>query len=172
MSSQTESLTRKQKVANEVKLYLAISFYLWLCLGAIVLYSATLLQDRGVTLTALPYGMAAAKALVMAKFILLGHELKIGERLVPRPLVLRVLVRSIFFLALLFVLTGIEEFVLGFLHHKSIAEVIAERVHGRWLEIGAHALLVWLFLVPYLAFRALEEVIGRDEVKRIFLGRA
>ena len=61
-----------------MKTYAGLAVYLYICFGAILLYKAAVLGEHGIGYT--PYGLAAIKALVLAKFMLLGHAARIGER--------------------------------------------------------------------------------------------
>ena len=78
MEAEAEPLTTRQKLSRELKEYLGLSVYLYVCFGAIQLYKTALLADHGISYE--PYGFAAAKALILGKFILLGRAASIGER--------------------------------------------------------------------------------------------
>jgi hypothetical protein len=66
-----------------------------------------------------PWGIAIVKALLLAKFMLVGRALKIGEGNTTRPLVWPTLYRAFAFLVLLVILTIIEEAVVGLFHDRS-----------------------------------------------------
>ena len=65
------------------------------------------LHTRGIEFA--PWEIAIVKALLLAKFMLLGRALKIGERDNTRPLIWPTLRRALAFLVLLVALTTIEE---------------------------------------------------------------
>ena len=71
-----------------------------------------------------PWGLAIVKALVLAKFILIGDAMKIGEGHTG-PLIWPTLHKAVGFLLLLVILTIIEEAVVGLFHHRSISESLA-----------------------------------------------
>ena len=75
-----------------------------------------------------PWGIAIVKAVVLAKFVLLGHAMKIGERYSTRPLIWPTLHKAFAFLVLLVVLTIIEEVVVGLFHHQTVAASLDELV--------------------------------------------
>src|SRR5690349_11003863 len=62
-----------QKLDHEVKEYLRTFAYLYVCFGALLLYKTAILRDYGVDFA--PFGLAAGKALLMAKFMLIGRKL-------------------------------------------------------------------------------------------------
>ena len=66
--------------------------------------------------------------MVLAKFMLLGHAMKIGGRYSTRPLIWPTLHKAFAFLVLLVVLTIIEEVVVGLFHHQTIAASLDELV--------------------------------------------
>jgi hypothetical protein len=154
-----------KKVGHEVKEYAVISLYLYICFGAILLFKVAVLQARGIDYA--PYGFAAIKALILAKFILIGHAAKMGERYREKPLIYPILHKSIAFLVLVIVLSVIEEVVAGVLHGRSVAASLSEIADGTWLEIVATALLLWLILVPYFAFRQIGERLGMGRLSRM-----
>ncbi|MBX9701768.1 MAG: hypothetical protein K2X74_20200 [Acetobacteraceae bacterium] len=157
-----------ERLKRELRLYIALSIYLWLCFGAIFFYRAALLEEHG--LTAWHWGLAAAKALVLAKFILLLHGLKLGERSRQRPLVQEVLLKSLLFLLGLLALTAVEEIVLGAIHGLGVRQTVAAFIGHRGPEIAASCLMLWMVLLPYLAFRGLSEALGEAELRRVLFG--
>jgi hypothetical protein len=74
----TSKTTLSQRLRKELTEYLVIAAYLYVCFGALIFYKATVLQSDGIAFTA--FGIAIVKALVLGKFILVLHALKIGEQ--------------------------------------------------------------------------------------------
>lgn len=111
------------------------------------------------------FGLAAIKALILGKFMLIGHALRLGERHADRPLIYSILRQSFVFLGLLLVLDLIEEVVVGALHGRSVAELFAGIADGSWLEILATCIIVFLILVPYFAYRGIDGTLGE---RRLF----
>lgn len=164
--AETQPHTRwAKKMGHELREYAIISLYLYICFGAILLYKVAVLQARGVDYA--PYGLAAIKALILAKFILIGHATKMGERYREKPLIYPILHKSIAFLVLVIVLSVIEEVVAGALHGRSVAASLSEIADGTWLEIVATALLLWLILLPYFAVRQISERLGKGRLIRM-----
>ena len=98
--------------------YLIVSGYLYVCFGALLLYKAALLSEVGVH--SLAFGIAAGKALVLGKFLLIGDAVRIGARGESRTLLHRIAAqRSVLLLLLLVVLTFLEELIIGKVHGHS-----------------------------------------------------
>src|SRR5689334_11354180 len=55
-----------QRIKHELKEYGAVCLYLYVCLGALILYKEALLRAEGINYTS--YGLAAIKALILGKF--------------------------------------------------------------------------------------------------------
>ncbi|MBR0671366.1 hypothetical protein [Neoroseomonas soli] len=169
MESQRHANGVRTRLAHELKAFAGLSLYLYVCLGAILLYRAAVAGEH--RYGALPYGTAAIKALVLAKFVLIGEAARLGERLQSRRLAVAVLQRSVLFLLLLVALTAVEDVVAGQLHGRSAGQALAETLAGRQWEIAASCLLLWLVLLPYIAMQHLRAAMGADAWRRIVFGR-
>jgi hypothetical protein len=95
MKTEAQPVTRRQRLVHGLKEYAAISIYLYVVFGALLLYKTSTLQAYGDDYT--PYGLAAVKALILAKFMLVAHEMHLGERHRNKSLVYKILYRSIIF---------------------------------------------------------------------------
>ena len=100
-TSPDEGIARR--TIHEFKRFAFIFLYLYITLGAILLMKAAVLQAHGIDF--FPWGLAAIKAAVLAKFILIGHALKLGDRGKFGPLIWPTLYGSMIFLLLLVILT-------------------------------------------------------------------
>jgi hypothetical protein len=154
------------RVTNELREFAVIAAYLYVCFTALAYLKATILQAHGIPFA--PFGFAAVKALICAKFVLVGRALHIGERLKSMPLIWPTLHKSLTFLALLIVLNVLEEVIVGLIHHRTVAESLAEIGGGTLDQLIATSIIVLLILIPFFAFRALGEVIGERNLVRIF----
>jgi hypothetical protein len=156
-----------QKLGDELKEFAAVSLYFYICFAAILFYKAAVLQAVGIGYA--PYGLAAVKALILGKFVLIGHAAHVGERFAQKPLIYPVLYQSIAFLIMLVVLTLVEETVVGVIHGRTIVQSIADIAGGTWAQIAAICLLLWLILLPYFGLRQIGMVMGEGKLRRMFL---
>jgi hypothetical protein len=155
-----------QRALREFEEVAALSAYLYICLGAVVLYKTATLREVGVGYT--PWGIAAIKALLLAKFMLVGRALHLGERFRDKPLIWPTLYYALMFLMLLLILTTLEELFVGMLHHRALTESLAHVVGSTFLQAASTCLVLFLILIPYSAFICLGEVLGEREVVRLF----
>jgi hypothetical protein len=157
--------TLRQRGMHELKELVLISLYLYVVLGAVLLMKAAVLHSQGIEFT--PWGIAIVKAVVLAKFMLIGEAMKIGERS-TRPLIWPTLQKAFALLVLLIIMTIIEEAVVGLFHGKTIAVSLGELVGPRLGETIAGYLIMLLVLIPYCAFRILDVALGEGRLARMF----
>jgi hypothetical protein len=151
---------------HELKELVFISLYLYVSLGAVILMKSAVLHTQGIEFA--PWGIAVVKAVVLAKFMLLGEAMKIGGRTTTGPLIWPTLRKALGLLVLLIIMTIIEEAVVGLFHRQSIAASLGELFGPRLEETLAGYLIMLLVLLPYCAFRVLEEALGEGRVTRMF----
>jgi len=157
--------TMQQRATYEIKEFLILTAYLYVTLGAVIVMKTAVLHTEGIEFP--PWGVAIVKAAVLAKFMMVGHAMKIGERYTG-PLVWPTLHKACGFLLLLVILTIIEEVVVGLFHHRSIAASLGDLVGTRLEETLAGFLIMLLVLIPYFAFRVLGEALGEGRLERMF----
>jgi hypothetical protein len=162
----TTKATLGQRAVHEFKELAILTAYLYVTLGAVILYKTAVLHGQGISFV--PWGIAVVKALLLAKFMLIGQAMKIGERYTDRPLIWPTLYKSFVFLVFLAILTIIEEVVVGLFHHQSVAASLGELTGARLEEFLASILIVLLVLIPYCAIGVLSEALGEGTLTRMF----
>jgi hypothetical protein len=159
----------KERLGGELRAYAITTVYLYVWLGALLLYRTALLREEGIA--ALPLGIAAGKALILGKFVLLGEAAGVGTRVGAPTLSHRIVWRSLSLLLLLAALTVLEEFVVGWVHGRSAAETLAEFETHSVLELAATGLLMLLVLVPFVAAKHVSLALGPGGLRRVLLQR-
>jgi hypothetical protein len=158
--------TLRQRTVLEIKELVFLSLYLYITLGAMIMLKTAVLHTEGIDFT--PWGIAIVKAVVLAKFMLLGNAMKLGEHASTRALIWPTFHKAFAFLLLLIVMTIIEEAVVGLFHGRSIATSLGELVGLRLEEEIAGIVILFLVLLPYCAFRVLDEALGEGRLARMF----
>jgi hypothetical protein len=158
--------TLHERAVHELKEFTILAIYLYIAIGAVVLMKTAVLHTQGIDIA--PWGIAAVKAAVLAKFMLLGFAMKIGGRNTTRPLIWPTLHMAFGFLVLLMIMTIIEEAVVGWFHGHSIASSLGELVGPRLEETIAGVVIMLLVLIPFFAFRVLSEALGEGRLERMF----
>ena len=157
----------RQRLTHELKEFIVIAAYLFICFAALINMKAAILHAQGVAFS--PYGPAVVKALLLAKFISVGNVLKLGRRFKHQGLIWLTLYKSLVFFSLLLALNALEEIAVGLIHHRSIGESILAIAGGTLDQLVAASFVMLLILVPFFAFRTLGEVVGEDNLVRVFL---
>ena len=158
--------TLRQRAGEELRSYAIISTYLFLCFSAVLLYKSALLREAGVGF--LPHGIAAIKALILGKFILIGEAVGVGDGARRGPtLIHAIAIKSVLFFLFLLVLSVAEELLVGKLHGRSFGQIVAEFQEHSALEQLARSLLLLLTLVPLIAVRELSEALGPGELRKL-----
>jgi hypothetical protein len=162
----TAKATPRQRAVNELKELAIVFVYLYITLGAVIMMKTAVLHDQGISFV--PWGIAAVKAALLAKFMLIGRAMKIGERYTARPLIWPTLHKAFGFLVLLVALVIVEEVVVGLFHRQSVAASLGELTGARLYETLAGILILLLVLIPYFAFHVLDEALGEGRLARMF----
>jgi len=158
-----------QRLREELRKYLIVSVYLYICFGALQLYKAALLQGAGVHYAA--WGVAVVKALIFGKFLLIGDAVQTRMRRRPQGLPVRIARRVLWLLLILVLLTIAEEWVVGWIHGQSVAEM-RTAFHSRSMpELLAEMLVMLLILVPLVAAAELNQALGAGELRRLWSKR-
>lgn len=166
--------TISQRLRNELIEYLAISSYLYVCFGSLMFYKATILQSDGIAFAS--FGIAIVKALVLGKFILVLHALKIGERQGERQggasvLLANIFKKSVLFVVVLIALTVVEEIIVGYFHGRTSQEVLGEMAGGTLPQAFAVSILMLLILIPYFTFRGVADRLGEGALWKLLTER-
>ncbi|MGZ9190395.1 MAG: hypothetical protein ACXW39_10100 [Nitrospira sp.] len=156
----------KNKALHEAKKFFWIFAYLWLCFGLFELYKSLILAEQHIHYTA--YGLAAVKALVLGKVILVAKVLQLAERHNERPLIYPTFYKSSVFFVILILFSLLEELVRHFLEHRTIVNSLSE-IGSRSLPATlASALLLFVVLVPFFAFQEISRVLGGNKLYHLF----
>jgi hypothetical protein len=156
----------KARLREELHKYLAVSGYLYVCFVAIVLFKMAVLRDAGVAY--LPLGLAAAKALILGKFVLIGEAAHVGSRVQARTLLHRIVRRVALLFLLLVLLLVVEELLVGWFHGHPLAQTLAEYRH-RLPELLAMLLLLLLILVPLVGVTEFSHARGPRALRDLLL---
>jgi len=157
----------KERTVSEFKAFIVLTIYLYIAFAALVLFKTGVMREAGVELW--PWGLPLIKALLVAKFMLIGRAFHAGERFGLKPLIWQTVYRSLVFVAVVMVLTVIEESIIGVIHHKPVLDAVMEIGGGNLFEFLATIVIVFLIFCPYFAFQALGEITGAKPLVALYL---
>jgi hypothetical protein len=142
--------------------------YLYVIFTLFRLHEYVILKENGLSFAR--FGFGAIKALVLAKVMLLGDEMKLGKRLSNQPLAYRIVERSAIFAIFFLGFEFLEQIVRGLFTGKTIAEGILEP-GASLLGSLIDTMTIWVMLIPYFAFNEIRLVYGADNVLRLLFSR-
>jgi hypothetical protein len=141
------------RMTNELREFVILAGYLYVCFTALAYLKATILHDQGIDFA--PWAFAAIKAVVSAKFMLIGRALGLGDSLKNYPLIVPTLYKI----------------TIGYLHGRTIVDATSEIAGGTRDQRLATSIVLLLIFIPYFAFRSLGDIIGDKILVRLYFER-
>ena len=117
------------------------------------------------------YWAPLIEAAVLAKVIMIGDALHMGQRFGNRPLAVPTLYRTFVFSLLVILFSFIEKIVGALIHHKTVSDGIAEITSQGWDFILARCLLIMVAFIPFFTMKQIERVFGEEKIRGMFLRR-
>jgi hypothetical protein len=165
-----DKLSKIERLQSELREYAIASAYLFVCFMVILMFRSAVLGGSG--FSAVPVGFAAAKALILGKFLLIGEAAGVGSHLRSRTLLQHTLRKSMLLFVTLIVLTIIEELIVGWFHGSSVAGTLDARQRHSPMEILATSLLMMMVLIPYVSVKELSRALGPGVFHRMLFASA
>lgn len=159
----------KAMIVRETKKLVFLTVYLTLFLSSLTVYHSLILH--GDILTYFRFGYNFVEALVLAKIILLGQMLKLGDKYEEKSLIIPVLYKAVVFSLFVFLFTGLEHFVLGLFKGDDLLLLWKEFTEQKWIEAIGKLLITFIFFIPLFSFLELKRIVGDDKVFALFFRR-
>lgn len=158
-----------QRLKHELREYAVVAVYFYVCFVALLLFKAAILD--GVGMPYLPLGVAAVKALILGKFVLLGQAVRLGDRHEQHSVALAIIYKALLFAGLLIVLSIVEEAVMTLIHGEALGAGLAAHLGEKLPEMLATSLIMLLILIPYIAFKEIDRALGEDTLGKLLFRR-
>jgi len=156
----------KERALHEFKLYVLISLYLLLFLGAFELYRELILKEAGVNY--LTYGFTVVEALVIGKIILIGEALHLGKRFEHKRLIVSVIFKTIVFGLFIAAFNVLEHVVEALIHKKDWVAAIFEKDPN---EMLARSVVMMVALIPLVTVLEIGRVLGPGKLSAMFFSK-
>jgi hypothetical protein len=164
--SQERTTGAKQKLVHELRQLVGIFLYLSGFFMVFKLYTKLILEQYEISY--FEYGLTMLKSLALAKIILTGEALRLGEMSRSRRLIVSTLYNAVVFSAFAVAFEILEHIVLGWFRGKYPAEVFAEILDKRWPHLLAMMMVVFLAFIPFFAFREMGRALGGTKLYDLF----
>ena len=160
----------KQKLVHELRQLLVISLYLFGFFAIFRLYTRLVLEEYQIDY--FHYGLTLLKSVALAKIILTGEALRLGEQSRRRPLAVLTVYYAVVFSAFALAFEVLEHLILGGVRGKDPRAVMAEIVDRGWPHLLAMTMVVFVAFLPFFAFRETGRALGEGKLHGLFFGRA
>jgi hypothetical protein len=160
--------TLKERAVEEVRSFVLVACYLFVCFAVLMLYESTL--PGGAEAGVFSLGAAAIKAAILAKFLLLGQALGVGDRTLVTRLGPAIVAKCLQLWLLVIVLSVAEELLVGRYHGKAFGATLADYESRSILSMLAKSLVVLLILLPLIATREISRALGPGVLRRMLAG--
>ena len=158
----------KALAIDETRKLFQIFLYIWILLSLFSLHKALVFNEDILTYQ---QGCALINAWALAKVVLIGQRLSLGDRFRGKPLVYAIMFQAAIFAITLLIFYIIEETLIGMWHGKTFVESIPAIGDGTLQAIIITVIIMFFALIPFFAFTELEQAIGRDILRQLLFGR-
>jgi hypothetical protein len=149
----------KEKAVHQLKEFLAMFIYLWVLLTLLVINQSIVVAQEAYQ----AHFFAFVNALILAKVLLIGEHLHLGNRFRDKPLLYSILYKCFVFTIFFIVVHILERVIVGVWSGRTIAKSFPDIGGGslkRTLSMGAN---LFVALIPFFAFREISRGSGLGE---------
>jgi biotin carboxyl carrier protein len=157
----------KTGALDESKKLFGIFIYFWVLLSLFSFHKALVLKEEYLLYD---QGFALVNALVLAKVVLIGEFFRVGDRLKNRPLIYPIIFKSAVFALLLICFHILERTLTGVLHGKTVLQSVPSIGGGTLQGILMVGIIMFVALMPFFAFRELNQAIGTQQLHALLFG--
>ena len=161
--------TLKERAIHQLREFSAMFLYLWALFALLVINRSVVLAREAHDFQA--HGFALINALVMAKVLLIGEDLNLGNRFRHKPLLYSIFYKCFVFAIFLIAFHVLERVIVGVWSGRAITQSFPDIGGGSLKGILALGATVFVALIPFFAFREISRVIGSSELWSLLLSR-
>jgi hypothetical protein len=162
-------LTVKEKAIFQLKEFLVMFVYFWVLLALFVINHSVVLEREADHYQA--HFFAFVNALILAKVLLIGEDLHLGNRFRDAPLVYSILYKCLVFTIFFLCVHIIERVITGVWSGRTIDQSFSTIGGGRLKGVLALGATFFVALIPFFAFREIGRVIGKSELWALLVTR-
>jgi len=168
-SANGHKLTLKERATHQLREFSAMFLYLWALFALLVINRSVVLAREAQDYQA--HGFALINALLMAKVLLIGEDLNLGNRFRHKPLLYSIFYKCFVFAIFLIAFHVLERVIVGVWSGRAITQSFPDIGGGSLKGILALGATVFVALIPFFAFREISRVIGSSELWSLLLSR-
>jgi len=168
-SSNPHKSTLKERAAHQLREFLVMFVYLWALFALLVINQSVVLAREAQDYQAL--GFSILNALILAKVLLIGEDLQLGNRFRDKALIYSILYKCFMFTLFIIGFHILERVIIGVWSGRTIAQSFPTIGGGSVTGILALGATLFVALIPFFAFREISRVIGRGQLWSLLLSR-
>ena len=168
-SPNSHKSTLKERAAHQLREFLVMFIYLWALFALLVINQSAVLAREAQDYQA--HGFAILNALILAKVLLIGEDLQLGNRFRDKALLYSILYKCFVFTLFIIGFHILERLIVGVWGGRTIAQSFPSIGGGSVTGIVALGATLFVALIPFFAFREISRVIGRGELWSLLLSR-
>ena len=164
-SPSERKLTLREKAIFQLKEFLGMFIYFWVLLALFVINHSIVLAQEHHDYQA--HFFAFVNALILAKVLLIGEDLHLGNRFRDKPLLYSIFYKCFVFTIFFICVHILERVIAGVWSGRTIAQSFAEIGGGTPNGISTLGATMFVALIPFFAFREIGRVIGQQELRSL-----
>jgi len=168
-SSNRHKSTLKERAAHQLREFLVMFSYLWALFALLVINQSVVLAREAQDYEA--HGFAILNALILAKVLLIGEDLQLGNRFRDKALLYSILYKCFIFTLFIIGFHILERVIVGVWSGRTIAQSFPTIGGGSVNGILSLGATLFVALIPFFAFREISRVIGRGALWSLLLHR-
>ncbi len=161
----------KQKLLQEMRSFLLYTAFIALFFFSLLTYQNLTLgaySAEHLSLNYLHYSYELLQAAILSKIILLGENLKLGEKFADKPLIVPTLYKTLSFSLFVFFFTTLEHLFFGFLRGISFVEIYQVFLSKGINVVLAKVWIVFFVFIFFFAFLEMGRVFGERSLFDLF----
>jgi hypothetical protein len=159
----------KERAVHQLREFLAMFIYLWVLLTLFVINQSAVLAREHHNYQA--HFFAFVNALILAKVLLIGEDLHLGNRFRDKPLLYSIFYKCFVFTIFFIGVHILERVIVGVWSGRTIGQSFLDIGRGSLNGILSLGATVFVALIPFFAFREISRVIGPGELWSLLLSR-
>jgi hypothetical protein len=163
------TLGLKDKALHGAVRFAQMFAYLFAMFALFQLHEYVVLANHNISYAR--WGFALINALVLAKVMLVAHDLGLGPRRDASASIYYILLRSILFAGVFFVFDFAEKVVVGVFRGRSIGDSLPTYGSGGLLGTVLVGFIVSVALIPFFAVEEISRVMGPGELAKLLFRR-
>lgn len=158
----------KEKAIEQGRRFLVMFLYLWAIFALFALHERIVLRQLDASLPS--QGFALVNALVLAKVMLVAEDLNFGGWLRSRRLIWPILHKALLFAILFIAVHYLEGVLTGWFRGYTLMASVPAVGGGGIAGLLCTAILMFVALIPFFAFRDVNQALGDNRLVEMVLG--